>query len=317
MMKKNIKKIKENIYQIVLPLPNNPLKDVNTYLIKGETSLLIDTAFDNDVCYKTLVDSLKCLDVNLSKLKVVITHLHSDHSALSYRLKKLNKNIEIYASKEDAKIINEATKNTYWKKLTDLYIKYGYPITPFIGKMRTHLGWEYHMNKPVKFKILNDSDILKINELEFEVLKVKGHSPGHLALYLKDKKILFCSDHILSDITPVIAPEIGFTNPLKHYLESLQRIKKIDADIVLSGHRSIIKNKNKRIDELIKHHEKRLLECKDAYLKNKNLSYYEIAKYVSWDLKINKFDKFNDLQKWFATGEVASHMIYLKDTKVI
>lgn len=313
----NIKHIIDNIYKIVLPLPNNPLKEVNTYLIKGETSLLIDTAFDNDVCYKILVDSLKSLDVDFNKLKVVITHLHSDHSALSYRLKKLNNNIEIYASKEDAKIINDATKNTYWQKITDLYIDYGYPITPFIGKMRTHLGWEYHMNKTVEFKILDDLDTLKINDLEFKILKVSGHSPGHLVLYLKEKKILFCSDHILGNITPVIAPELNFTNPLKHYLESLKRIKEIDADLVLPGHRSIIKDKNKRIDELITHHEKRLKECKQAYLKNKNQSYYEIAKYVSWDLKTNNFENFNDLQKWFATGEVASHMIYLKESKQI
>lgn len=39
--------IEENIYSIYVPLPENPLRNLNSYLIKGEggRSLLIDTAF--------------------------------------------------------------------------------------------------------------------------------------------------------------------------------------------------------------------------------------------------------------------------------
>ena len=38
--------IEDNIYTIPVPLPNNPLRSLNSYVIKGEDrNLLIDTGF--------------------------------------------------------------------------------------------------------------------------------------------------------------------------------------------------------------------------------------------------------------------------------
>jgi hypothetical protein len=35
----------ESLYRIIVPLPNSPLKDLNSYVIKGEDrNLIIDTA---------------------------------------------------------------------------------------------------------------------------------------------------------------------------------------------------------------------------------------------------------------------------------
>lgn len=49
--------IEENIYSIYVPLPENPLRNLNSYLIKGEggRSLLIDTGFRRDECREALL----------------------------------------------------------------------------------------------------------------------------------------------------------------------------------------------------------------------------------------------------------------------
>ena len=39
------KQIAENLWQLEVPLEGNPLKTLNSYLILGERSLLIDTGF--------------------------------------------------------------------------------------------------------------------------------------------------------------------------------------------------------------------------------------------------------------------------------
>ena len=39
-------KVAENIYRKTVPLPNNPLRDINAYIITGERNLLIDTGFN-------------------------------------------------------------------------------------------------------------------------------------------------------------------------------------------------------------------------------------------------------------------------------
>ena len=51
-------KIADNIYKKVVPLPNNPLREINAYIITGEKpgdkSLLIDTGFNRPECEEAL-----------------------------------------------------------------------------------------------------------------------------------------------------------------------------------------------------------------------------------------------------------------------
>lgn len=50
-----VEKIFENIYRIPVPLPNNPLKELNSYYLRGEDrDILIDTGFRCDACREAL-----------------------------------------------------------------------------------------------------------------------------------------------------------------------------------------------------------------------------------------------------------------------
>ena len=54
-----MKEIIPNIYSIPVPLPNNPLKELNAYLIKGpDRSLLIDTGFNLPECWRPWREAL-------------------------------------------------------------------------------------------------------------------------------------------------------------------------------------------------------------------------------------------------------------------
>ncbi len=72
-----------NFYRLEIPLPQNPLKYLNSYLIKGQgRNLLIDTGFNQEVCKNALLDGLRTLEVSLEETDIFITHLHADHSGL-------------------------------------------------------------------------------------------------------------------------------------------------------------------------------------------------------------------------------------------
>jgi len=79
-----------------------------------------------------------------------------------------------------------------------------------------------------------------------------------MCLYEKDLRILFSDDHIIFDISPNITSWIGVENPLAMYLESLNRIRLIDMETTLQGHRTTVGSCHQRIDELIMHHLSRL-----------------------------------------------------------
>ena len=52
-------RITSNLWRLDIPLVGNPLKNLNSYLITGERSLLIDTGFRQDPCREAMERQLK------------------------------------------------------------------------------------------------------------------------------------------------------------------------------------------------------------------------------------------------------------------
>ena len=92
-------KIAENIYRLQIPLEGNPLKSLNSFLIKGDTCLLIDTGFRTDACRDAITAQLDELGVSLDKTDIFLTHLHSDHTGLAVDLHREGR--KIFVSEED------------------------------------------------------------------------------------------------------------------------------------------------------------------------------------------------------------------------
>jgi glyoxylase-like metal-dependent hydrolase (beta-lactamase superfamily II) len=132
-----------------------------------------------------------------------------------------------------------------------------------------------------------------------------------MCLYEEDRKILFSGDHILFDITPNITRWPEFEDSLHNYLASLEKTYKLDVDLVLPGHRNIMKNHRKRIRELTEHHEQRLTEAFEAVNQGVATA-WEIAPKISWDLVTPSWETFPSVQKWFAIGETIAHLKYLE-----
>src|SRR5512147_136533 len=71
------------IYRTEIPLPGNPLRAINSYLIRGEDRwLMIDTGMGRAECREAMMASLGELAVDLEKTDFFITHFHADHLGL-------------------------------------------------------------------------------------------------------------------------------------------------------------------------------------------------------------------------------------------
>ena len=77
-------RIAAGLYRIPVPLPGNPLRELNSYLLTGGgRSLLIDTGFRQEACRQALFAGLAELGVDRREVDVALTHLHSDHAGLA------------------------------------------------------------------------------------------------------------------------------------------------------------------------------------------------------------------------------------------
>src|SRR3972149_8189797 len=72
-----------NLYRIEIPLPKNPLKSLNSYVIKSsDRNLIIDTGWNQEECMNAMQSGLGELGIDLRKTDFFITHFHVDHMGL-------------------------------------------------------------------------------------------------------------------------------------------------------------------------------------------------------------------------------------------
>ena len=129
----------------------------------------------------------------------------------------------------------------------------GFPENELRAALDKHPGAKYGTEWIPELKVLEDGDQIRVGDYRFQCVATPGHTMGHVCLYEPARKILVAGDHILDDITPNIQCWSDTQNPLKHYLESLDKVYKLDIDLVLPGHRRLIEDHHARINELKEH----------------------------------------------------------------
>lgn len=309
-MKYVIEKILPGLYKIEIPLPNNPLRALNSYVIKSpRRNLIIDTGMNRDECHSAMRQGLAELGIDLDKTDFFITHMHADHAGLLTSL--MTDNSRAYCSREDAIIINSTALSDWSKQLDYAYLN-GFPQQDLQEALHKHPGYRYGTRGYVEFEIVSDQDTIIAGDYTLTCIATPGHTEGHMCLYEPHKKILFSGDHILGTITPNISQWMEGDSPLREYLASLDKVSRLETELVLPAHRSAIVNLQARIEELKKHHQNRLEEIL-TILAAGGGDAYQVASKMKWDINLSHWDKFPLAQKWFATGEALAHLVYLEE----
>ena len=304
---------KPEIYRMLIPLPENPLKTLNSYLIKLENrNLLIDTGFNRPKCHEALIENLKELNVDMEKTDIFLTHLHSDHTGLINKI--AHKSSKVYIGKIDYEYMFENLEGFNWEESEKRFASEGFPYE-IIERLRdTNQAKIFAPDGMFESILVEDGYKFNVDKLEFTVILTSGHTPGHTCLYLEKEKLLFSGDHILFDITPNITSWLRVKDSLRNYIESLEKIKKLEITKTFPGHRATSNDVYSRIDEIIEHHKSRLTDTLEV-IKEKSakegLTAYEIASFMKWNMRGKSWTEFPDNQKWFAVGETLSHLDYL------
>jgi glyoxylase-like metal-dependent hydrolase (beta-lactamase superfamily II) len=114
-----------------------------------------------------------------------------------------------------------------------------------------------------------------------------GHTPGHVCLYDEERGRLFSGDHLLPGITPHIGlyedPEDAtVTDPLGDYLDSLERIGRLDPSEVLPAHQYAFGDAAGRVRELLAHHAERLAALR-GLISGAPRTPWELAEVMEWN----------------------------------
>lgn len=302
-----IKEIRSDLFCIDVPLPRNPLKAINSYVIRGrDRNLVIDTGMNRTECREVLMPGLEELGIDLERTDFFITHLHADHLGLTGEL--ATDKSKCYLGREEIEYLKGESD---WDYMLQSFIDNGFPASVARDSMSQHPGRLYSSHRMVDMTPVSDGDVVTVGDYELTCIETPGHSPDHICLYDKNKGIFFSGDHVLFDITPNITVWRMRQNSLGDYLASLDRVSLLPVEMVLPGHRTARNSLSGRIEELKQHHRHRLEEV-TAALQGGDKTAYEVAPYITWKIKYREWDDFPTTQKWFAVGETLAHLRYLE-----
>jgi hydroxyacylglutathione hydrolase len=202
-------KLEKDLYTYLWqnPYENN----CNTYVIKGEKTVLIDpghSRYLSKLFLQTEEDGISAEEVDL----VIITHSHPDHFEGIEAF--MNKPVKIAMNREEehyllesGKLLFEMMRQPLPKIRIDFYLKEG----------------ELHLGKNI-----------------FHIYLTPGHSPGSLSIYWPERKALFTGDLIFhGGVGRTDFPE----GNSKLLMESIERMADLDTEILLPGHGEIVMGK--------------------------------------------------------------------------
>jgi glyoxylase-like metal-dependent hydrolase (beta-lactamase superfamily II) len=311
-----IEEILPRLYRIVVPLPQNPLKEINSYIFtSNDRNLIIDTGMNRDECLQAMQTGLDEIGVDLERTDLVATHFHADHQGLIATL--LRSDSRAFMGELDAR----ATMSDHdsWSKggsMGEYARRSGFPDDELAASMQNHPGFKYGGKAFVDYVHLKEGDTLKVGEYTLEIVETPGHTNGHVCLYERERRVFLSGDHVLGDITPNIGSWSDDQDPLDLYIESLKKVDELDVELCLPGHRSIVRDFRGRIAELIEHHRLRANEVISILEKGSGTG-YQVASQMTWRIRARSWDDFPVMQRWFATGEAIAHLRYLEGKGLI
>ena len=151
-------------------------------------------------------------------LFLILTHKDTDHCFGMNEIKKHG--AKVISHEYSAQVIYESrdlSKNPIAKRIRSEY------------KYEDVLG-EVILTKPDQ--LISEDTILDLGA-ELQILTIEGHTPGDIAIYHPESKILFSGDAILEGMNPYVRPD---SIDIRTWIKNLERMKELDIDWICPGH---------------------------------------------------------------------------------
>lgn len=310
-----------NIYQLQLPMPNNPLVVVNSYLVRGDDGcLLVDTGWDSDETFNSVKKELAEIGTNLEDIsKIVITHTHPDHYGLAGRLRELCQ-AEIVMHSLERDLVQQNDIEAFIRQRVEQALINGVTVdmvAEVLSEMQaTRPEFMQSVAPVLPDIILHGGETIPVGSFTFTVLWAPGHSVGQICLYEPNQEILISADHIL----PAAVPDVGIVlepdsipNPLGDYLNSLDEMKRLKVSLILPGHGAPFTGFQQRIDEIIQNYNQRSSEILEA-VKVEAKTAYQIAGEITWIVNMKPVSQ-QDLGAWERSLTLVKTLAHLESLR--
>jgi len=306
----HMQQITDGIQQIKVPMSHNRLGYTYSYFLEEDLTL-IDAGTGSQEALQGLRRELRSLNKDLNEIKrIIVTHLHGDHIGLVDYIRGIS-GAEVFAHRsaidfQRLKAFRTENNGDDIKKETKL-MGGGKFMSLLNNVTRRTRGRPYilEIDRPV-----DDGETLLLKDSELKIFWTPGHAASHICLHDAKRQLFYAGDHALPKITPHVSlhdPWGG--NPLNDFMNSLDKIRDLEVNIVLPAHEYIYHDLDARIDAIQRHHIERCGEMKDA-IRNGANTVFDISSKVHWDSR--PWPQMSFWTKRMAAAETLAHLVYMR-----
>lgn len=313
--------IHNDILWLRLSLPYK-LDHINLYLLKdGDGWCLIDTGMGTNTSkrlWQSVIENELC---NPTITKIVVTHMHPDHSGLAKWLQDKYQCPVLISRSEHSMMaylfsISGISAPDYY---LDYLLRAGMSsqYTSQVKAIRDD-GFDRAVDGlPNNCHFITNDEVIKLGNYHWQVIISSGHSPGHVSLFCDQLNIFISGDQVIPKVPSVVSlypknpkfKDHRQQNPLGRWLQGLHKLRKLPDDIfVLPSHSKPFYGLKIRITEIIATH---------CDLLNKILTCLQEKKNVSEVLKPVYNRKVSGMTYVTFIGELLAHIQFLEQLNYI
>jgi glyoxylase-like metal-dependent hydrolase (beta-lactamase superfamily II) len=149
-----VEEIARGLYRLEIPLPNSPLRSLNSYVIKGSgRNLIIDTGLNMRVCQEAMQNGLKEIGIDLRETDFFITHFHADHTGLVPCL--VTDTSKIFFNRPE---VGNFRGKAFWEKASQYADMMGFPEDELTAAVQNHPAVKHGGGWQPEVELLKDGD---------------------------------------------------------------------------------------------------------------------------------------------------------------
>lgn len=199
----------------------------NHFIAKSPQLTLIDTGYKDDL--QETIAALRSFGAEPADVDLIVnTHCHCDHAG-GNRYFIEQSGCDVWLHEEEKRRIDMRDDIATW--------------------------WRFHDTWADFFKVdkgLRESDEIRFGPLVLQVLYAPGHSRGLMILYAEELKALFSADAIWQGDMGVINPIVEGEDALDRAVETVERIERLNLEVIYPGHGPIIHKPKPVINRLLR-----------------------------------------------------------------
>ena len=251
------------IHRLAIPTPF-AVGRVNVYLIEDDPLTLVDAGPNSGSSLDELQSHLAAHGRSIEDIELIlITHQHIDHIGL----------VEIVAAHSGAEVaaidhLVPFVENYREAAAADdqfameTMLRHGIPPDVAQALQSVSLAFRAWGSRASVGRTLHEGESIELRDRTLEVAFRPGHSPTDTVFHDRDRRMLIGGDHLIKHISsnPLISRPVGSKErpqSLVTYIESLEKTKAMDLEMVLSGHGDPVMNHAELIDQRLALHARR------------------------------------------------------------